>query len=133
MDAYTNTYTPEDATAAVERGAAWMDEHCHDWIDRINIAELRLRDAVSCVLGQTATCIVGELKEDDYTPGYYRVLDAYADVVPRVIELGFNIPLVSSVVSGSTLARCENNARYEMLTIAWTTCIQARREAMVVA
>lgn len=124
-----DTYTPEQAHAAVERGAAWMDEHCPKWVGLIELRVLQLRNSDTCVLGQTATCLVGPSGPRDFTPGFYRVLDEYPTL--DTCGLGFNIPLARTGDLQSR--RQEARTRYEMLDIAWRTYIEARRAAAVVA
>lgn len=47
----------QEAEARALTGAAWLDEHVPDWIDRVDVAELKLNDSSACVLGQVAGSI----------------------------------------------------------------------------
>lgn len=106
---------PEEVHAAVLRGAEWLDEHCPDWMDHVNLDALQLQSPQYCVLGQTAECLLKD--------AYPRRAD-FGDVVGEFQELsnpeefGFEIGYPSGGVFAS----------YEMLNIAWRELIRTRRE-----
>jgi hypothetical protein len=112
-------YTAEMAHAAVARGAAFLDEKCPQWVSLIDLEVLDLQDGDHCILGQTATCLVGKPRAD--TPGYVRVtmrrgVDPNG---PWVTEHGFQVPWVLMDYE-------EETAAYEMLGIAWKELIRER-------
>lgn len=117
-------YTPEMAHDYAARGAAWLDRKCPGWEDRISLDVLNLADADMCVLGQTATCILGpeayRRDEEGELYGYWRVHRAERWTVrgDEQVCLGFDVP------HGGTFA--EGDTRYEMLTIAWRQLIRER-------
>lgn len=121
-----SAYTAEQAHAAVERGAKWLDKNCPTWFSEIDVELLNLQDPDTCVLGQTETCLAGPRHPNSFLSGYFRVLySREIDWIGRWPALhGFNIPEPAADVS-----REEETARYEMLTIAWRELIHQRLEA----
>lgn len=122
-------YTAADAHAAVERGAAWLDEHCADWFKEIDLSQLNLSDPEVCVLGQTARCL---LDEEPTFDRYGKVLDFYAENTTRDRVGGSRQKWASSRGFDIEYADVKqwrlgmHPARYEMLTIAWRLYIQER-------
>lgn len=119
-------YTAEMAHAAAARGAAWLDKKCPGWELEINLADLDLGEGDRCILGQTAHCIT-KGKVQSRTP------DSYCDTLERLTRTnrwaqgyGFYVsaPWPDSMSHASYEA--EETARYEMLTIAWSTLIRER-------
>lgn len=113
-------YTAEMAHEAVARGAAWLDEKCPQWVSHIDLEELDLQNGDHCVLGQTATCLVGKARDPNVS-GYARVtrrrgVDPNG---PWVAERGFQVPWLWMDYAKETVA-------YEMLTIAWKELIRER-------
>lgn len=114
-------YTAADAHAAVARGAAWLDEQCPNWPAEIDLDRLQLNDGYTCILGQTANCIIGEPGGTD-DDGFSRVLDTFAPTgedAEWAIGLGFDVQC-------NCRTAADNKARYEMLQIAWEECIRER-------
>lgn len=115
-------YTAEMAHQAAARGAQWMDKHCPDWVNELNLERLDLSNSEVCVLGQTARCLMPHTPWG-FSPAYLQVVDVYW---PRArhgmaTRLGFNVP-----------SECRNTGQlsaYEMLTIAWQELIRERLEA----
>lgn len=109
-------YTAADAHAAAARGAAWMDEKCPTWFQEIDLRTLDLSDPVYCVLGQTATCLVGPADDEglDYSDPYFRVLKHFGktSLAPWTRRRGFYKP--------------DADITWEMLTIAWREIIRER-------
>lgn len=113
-------YTAADAHAAVERGAAWLDSECPDWVTEINLDDLDLGNAELCVLGQTAHRLPEskprqEIGADD--TGYWMVLHGYGLERWWAIENGFLTP---------ELTAREYDVETEMLSIAWREYIRQR-------
>lgn len=109
-------YTAEMAHEAAARGAAWLDEKCPTWFQEINLTTLDLGDPVYCVLGQTATCLVGPRDDTsaEYLDPYFRVLRHFRhrSTSPWTKRRGFFKPNFET--------------SWEMLTIAWTELIRER-------
>jgi hypothetical protein len=113
-------YTAEMAHVAAARGAAWLDKRCPDWPREIDKGKLDLSDADVCILGQTATCLVGgEPSYADSENGFTRAANHFwpnSDAWP--VRLGFEKPSWG-----------KTRIAYEMLTIAWKEQIRQRLEA----
>lgn len=115
-------YTAEMAHKAAERGAAWLDEKCPDWVSKINTDLLDLAKPDLCILGQTANCLVGPAKLTDFTGGgYWRVMDSLrlGPFSAWQRQHGFDVPH----------NQFDSGPQYEMLTIAWKQLIRERLEA----
>lgn len=122
-------YTAEEAHAAVARGAAWLDQKCPDWVDKIDLGMLNLRNPHLCVLGQTAECLIPEdAPRESHWSGYGDVVFHYRWVekdfsVSGPDWFGFDVSLAGDLT--------EERAEYEMLTIAWQELIRQRREQVL--
>lgn len=123
----STVYTAEMAHAAAERGAAWLDRRCPDWINEINLDRLDLGSRTFCMLGQTARCLLGKKPTGRaMRNGFDAVLTASSDfdqVTPAYY--GFNIGTDVDFSTSSELDTC-----FEMLTIAWRELIRTRLEAV---
>lgn len=119
-----NSYTAEQAHAAARRGAAWMDKHCPNWVDEIDLTRLALEDSSACVLGQTTTCLLPDFEQfPDWRPYYTEVVAAFWPTSGNATAttLGFNVP--------EHYRQAGDHAAYEMLTIAWKELIGKRLKA----
>lgn len=124
--------TPEEVYERVERGMAWLDEHCPNWVDEINLSRLDLGDGNQCVLGQTAECLLPDYKVTTPhecscglcgKPDYMAVVDAFADLESEGPDAyGFDTWV-------DWAEPYETRTTYEMLTIAWKEKIQERLSA----
>src|SRR6185437_15700084 len=65
-----NKYTPEQAFAAAEQGALWMDRHCPGWVLEIDTRTLNLGLGDSCILGQTAHCVTHGAVDSGHSMSY---------------------------------------------------------------
>jgi hypothetical protein len=121
-----DNYTPEMATAAVERGAAWLDEHCPDWVMHIDLTTLELGNQSACVLGQMAECFLGK---PVLGRRFTRVLDHFEQGTTWAEIHGFDVP-IHRFDPDTCGQECyaELKARYEMLTLAWLTYVRQRVE-----
>lgn len=119
-------FTAEMAHAAVEKGAAWLDERDPEWAERIDLELLDLQDGEFCMLGQEAERLVGPHPRDlpkAGNEGYWRVLDSlgYGPFSSWQVERGFDVPHHEIGRGG-----LPSEAAYEMLTIAWREYIRQR-------
>lgn len=124
----TIQYTPEMVTAYVASGAAWMDEHCPDWLQMIDLDMLDLSQGDRCVLGQTAHCLTKGKVESNRTGSYDDTLE-YVVPLDEDVDGGWSRNHGFIIGYGGNPDDEELTARWEMLTIAWKEEIRKRREA----
>lgn len=122
--------TPAEVYEAVERGMKWLDEHCPDWVQEIDLNLLDLASSEYCVLGQTAQCLLPKgyrsvydsYGDEPIDPDFHDVVDHYdlcrEEGSRGPANLGFDaMPMSYSA---------ELDTHYEMLTIAWKEKIAER-------
>lgn len=110
--------TIEERVAA---GAEWLDERLPDWVNRIDLEDLDIRDACACILGQT----FGDFDEAPLVQaGGWRA--AHLAAWP----LGFQSHEVAEAFEAHRHQDPELvTAEYRALEAEWTRLILARREA----
>lgn len=98
-----------------------MDRRCPNWINEIDVELLDLSNASSCVLGQSAYCLVQQPAPSPWPLDYGYVVNEFWPNASHVTatRLGFNVPEPNRQKGGI--------AAYEMLTIAWRELIRERR------
>lgn len=93
----------------VAKGAAWLDEHCPNWITRIDLELLDIELPTLCVLGQSFGLDNG---------GWIRLMDKHDMSQYEQCCFGFE---------SKHAIDADNKVEYDYLTEAWTEYIENRR------
>lgn len=139
----TKTRQLPDFTAAVNRGAAWLDEIDPGWYREIDTSTLDLADEYSCVLGQSWNhyARANDLRETAGTRGGIRGFNRFkqkfgwANNTREPADYGFS--LSGPVISWVNKTAAQNDTHgvafvpvvWEHLTKTWLVLIQARQQA----
>lgn len=131
-------YTPEIAYKAAAKGAKLMDQLCPGWTLLLDVQALELEEPSMCILGQTAHCVTKGESESGHFYSYQSALDRVVEEVNKRRRVHFTNSIALSIENGFCIVweddmgdECgeqeeENEARWEMLNIAWRQEISNR-------
>lgn len=144
-------YTAEDANAAAAKGAALLDERCLGWEMLLDLESLNLADSRVCILGQTAHCVTEGAASSGRrlsyseaiqhltgaqarTPGAMAYADEHGFCTPELEDSDLKVQYDDDDPEGYYEAKeLEEQARWEMLNIAWREEIRKRDQSEVTA
>lgn len=115
------------AAKAVERGAAWADEHRPEWVDDIDLDQLRMCSGRTCILGQIARAL-----DPTGDTGYWdvahvgRFVDRHGTCITALLGMSRRLTGPEATELGFTV---EDSVVYDYghLDVAWTALVRDRR------